>query len=350
MVAFSELTLSAQTAYAQLFEATLATTLERDVRGLRGSFARKRVKGREYWYFQFTGLTGKLHQVYVGPASEAVQAIITAHRAGAPGTTLEPLARSAEALGVAPVHRRHYRVLRRLDEYGFFRAGGVLVGTHAFLGHGNMLGVRWGAPPRTEDLDFAHAGRNLSIALPANVEVDTHAAIDSLAMGLLPVRTLSGLPGPSYVNPSEPEFRLDFLTPLHPGHDTPYEHASLHVTLQPLKFLEYLLVDVTQAVMFCASGAVVTNVPNPARYALHKLLVQGERPQRLRTKEAKDLHQAAALLAYLRQAQPLDVEEAWSDLIARGPGWRNRATKGVDALDRVAPELSASSWLRIDAA
>jgi hypothetical protein len=34
--------------------------------------------------------------------------------------------------------------LRRLADYGFFRAGGVLIGTHASLAYGNMLEVRRG--------------------------------------------------------------------------------------------------------------------------------------------------------------------------------------------------------------
>jgi hypothetical protein len=345
MPRFSEFSLTAQTAYAQLFEAASALGLERDVSHLRGSFSRKTVKGRRYWYFQFRGITGKGHQLYVGPDSEATRALIERHKEGPPDVALQPLAGSAEALGLEPIHPRHLRVLRRLDEHGFFRAGGVLVGTHAFLAHGSMLGVRWGAPPRTEDLDLAHAGRNISIALPANVEVDTHAAIESLAMGLVPTTTLSGGAGPSYINPAEPAFRIDFLTTLHRGREEPYEHPALHATLQPLKFLEYLLVDTTQAVLFCARGCVVANIPSPARYALHKLLVQGERTSALKTKSAKDLHQAACLLELLRGEDSAGVEVAWSDLLQRGPGWRKRAKEGLDAIERVAPELGLRDWL-----
>src|SRR3546814_4662991 len=74
-------------------------------------------------------------------------------------------------------------IVQRLSDYGFFRAGGVLVGTHAFLSFGNMLGVRWAEALRTQDVDFAHAGKALTIALPADIEIDTHAAIESLQMG-----------------------------------------------------------------------------------------------------------------------------------------------------------------------
>lgn len=81
----------------------------------------------------------------------------------------------------------------------------------------------------------------------------------------------------SYLIPQGPSFRLDFLTTLHRGGETPYEHPQLHVTLQPIKFMEFSLVDVQQAILFNADGTVVVNIPHPARFALHKLIVFGER-------------------------------------------------------------------------
>ena len=60
-------------------------------------------------------------------------------------------------------------MIKRLADYGFFRAGGLLIGTHPFIGIGNVLGVRWADSQRTQDVDFAHAGRNVSIALPADL-------------------------------------------------------------------------------------------------------------------------------------------------------------------------------------
>src|SRR3546814_4188196 len=70
---------------------------------------------------------------------------------------------SSDLLGNTPVLGRHFRIVQRLSDYGFFRAGGVLVGTHAFLSFGNMLGVRWAEALRTQDVDFAHAGKALPI-------------------------------------------------------------------------------------------------------------------------------------------------------------------------------------------
>src|SRR3546814_14487211 len=81
--------------------------------------------------------------LYVGAEKPRVLALIKTHASGGARPALELLARAAEALGNTPVLGRHFRIVQRLSDYGFFRAGGVLVGTHAFLSFGNMLGVRW---------------------------------------------------------------------------------------------------------------------------------------------------------------------------------------------------------------
>jgi hypothetical protein len=347
MPAYEPLSLSAQTAYSQLLDAAQAAEISRSIASLPGSFASKKVKGHTYWYFQYTEISGKLRQLYVGPDSERVRGLIAQRESLAAHSALEPLARSAIALGCEPLLPAHNKVIRRLSDYGFFRAGGVLVGTHAFLAFGNMLGLRWGDTSRTQDVDFAHAGKQMAIALPSDVDMDTHGAVESLQMGFLPIINSSGKVGGTYLNSRDPDFQLDFLTPLHRGGDVPYEHPRLKVVLQPLKFMEFSLEDVQQAVLFCADGAVVVNVPHPARYALHKLIVFGERPVARALKANKDLRQAAALLAYFRNGSDWDLQAAWSDLIGRGPGWVSRVQRGRDALAKLAPELDVQSWLKL---
>lgn len=346
MALFKELTLSAQTAYAQLFDAASAAEMSRSVANLAGSFAKKKVKGRVYWYYQYTDLGGSPRQLYVGPDSSEVRKLVES-RAGAPGATaLRTFARAAIALGCEPLLPRHFRVIRRLLDHGFFKAGGVLVGTHAFLAYGNLLGVTWADGSRTQDIDFAHAGKSLSVALPTNIEIDTHGAIESLAMGFVPVSGPSGKGGATYLNPKEPDFRLDFLTPFHRGGDTPIEHPKLRVVLQPIRFIEFSLEDIVQAALFSAEGAAVVSVPHPARYALHKLLIYGERSGSFTQKAKKDLTQAAALLAWFKNYRPWEVEEAWQDMSDRGKGWRSRVERGISALDRIKPELALKDWLR----
>lgn len=342
---FTELSLTAQTAYAQLLDASVSAWGLRGVSDLPGSFASKTVKGRVYWYFQYTEPAGRLRQVYVGPDGEALHALMARQREAHAGQGLGAFARSAVALGCSELLPRHLRVVLRLAEYGFFSAGGVLVGTHAFIAYANMLGVRWGDASRTQDLDFAHAGKNLAIALPGNFRMNTDAAIQSLGMGLLPIAGLSGKAGATYLNPREPEFRLDFLTPLHRGGDAPYPHAPLGVTLQPLKFMEFSLEHVQQAVLLSGDQTVLVNVPHPARYALHKLIVYGERSGSYAAKANKDLAQAGMLLARLGELRRWEVDEAWADLVSRGKGWTERAIRGRDALERQQPRLGVKAWL-----
>lgn len=345
MTHYGELSLSAQTAYAQLLDAALAAEHLRSVADLPGSFASKTVRGQTYWYFQYTEPAGRLRQVYVGPDNEAVHALMAGKAQPSTLKALGPLAKSAAALGCVEILPRHLRVIQRLGEYGFFRAGGVLIGTHAFLAYGNMLGVRWADASRTQDVDLAHAGRRLSIALPSKFTLDTDAAIRSLGMGLLPVSGLATKSGATYLSPKEPDFRLDFLTPIPRGGDEPFEHPQLGVMLQPLKFLEFVLERVEQCVLFAGDRAMVATVPHPARYAVHKLLVYGERSGSFAAKSSKDLTQAAGLLMRLGETRPWEVEDAWKDLVGRGKGWSEPVRRGRQALVRAIPDIDIAALL-----
>lgn len=335
------LSASAQSAYAELLEVTRQEELARSVGSLSGSFNRKVVKGVTYWYYQFTDSAGgSTRQIFVGRDSESLKALV--ERARARDTShLNALAKAAITLGCAATTPAHFRIVRRLNEIGFFRAGGVLIGAHAFLAYGNALGVAWGDLARTQDIDFAHAGRNISLGLPTNLYINTRDAITSLEAGFLPV------PGfhptdrtASFVSKVDKQLRVDFLTPLVGGKEEVYEHPELGMNLQPLRFLEFILEDVHQAVVLSPVGAVMVNVPDPGRFALHKLLVFVERRARNPEKARKDLRQAAALIEALSEFRPDDLKGLWRDLLERGAGWRQRARRAVAALEELFPDLS----------
>lgn len=335
MSLYKELTLATQTAFAGLDVAARQADLLRSIADVPGGFAKKTVNGRDYWYYQIRTPDGRLQQSYVGPDDEATRYVI--HRHADPATKqakqhLLRLTRAAIELGGAEIPFKHAKVIGRLADSGLFSAGGILVGTHAFLAYQNLFGVAWTSGAATLDLDFAHAGRNVSLALPENLTIDSTAAIDSLQMGFIPNNNKT-----SFKKSDEPDFDLDFLTSRGRTQDAPIHIARLGLTLQPLRFMELSLEDPMRCTLLARSGPIVVNIPRPQRYALHKLLVYGERPLEQRTKANKDLMQAAALIDYLLANDPVELGQLWLDVNDRGPGWRRRLDQGYKAMVATRP-------------
>ncbi len=327
---YQEMPLSAQTAFAGLDDAARQADLHRSIADLPGGFAKKTVAKRNYWYFQVKSATGKLQQFYVGPDDESTRSLIQRHAdpvAKSARQQLIRLTRAAIELGCIEIPVKHARVITRLSESGLFSAGGVLAGTHVFLAYQNIFGVRWTQGAATLDPDFAHAGRNVSLALPEFLTFDAPAAIESLQMGFVPNSS-----GTSFKKADEPNFDLDFLTSRGRSGDQPIFLPRFNMHMQPLKFMELSLEDPMRATLISRNGPVVVNIPRPERYALHKLLVAGERPQAQRTKANKDMAQSAALLDYLLEHDQEAVAHMWNDVRNRGPGWQSRLDQGFTSM------------------
>ncbi len=112
-----------------------------------------------------------------------------------------------------------------------------------------------------------------------------------------------------------------------------------------LRYLDFLLYQEVNAVALHGAGVPI-NVPDPTRFALHKLIVAQLRHQgvaRSAAKSRKDLQQAQALIAVLARQRPDDLKDLWRELCDRGPSWRANAQASVAALEGwVAEALGAS--------
>lgn len=338
---YENLSLGAQTAYAELQD-QLRTQNIGELSALPGSFQRLIKRGNPYIYYNFRDMDGSQRMAYVGPEDERVKQLIEkakASKSESGAEIIQAQTNSAIALGCMGTLTKHFRVVNRLGQYGFFRAGGILIGTHAFLAMGNMLGVKWTSSNKTMDVDFAHAGKNVSVALGANLKLSVHDALTSLEMGLLPIAEFSGKTGAQYRNPKDPELRLDFVTSETRDGKT-VVLPDLGLALECLKFMEYSLIETTQAVLLSKSGACIVNIPAPQRYAIHKLIVYGERPISERAKANKDLGQSASIIKVLLDMGHASlVKAAWDDAVSRGPGWEKRANQGRRALLKMYPDL-----------
>jgi hypothetical protein len=108
--------------------------------------------------------------------------------------------------------------------------------------------------------------------------------------------------------------------------------------------MEFSLERTTQGCLFANAGACTVNLPAPERYAVHKLIVHGERPAAERPKARKDLLQSASLAEYfLGQGEADRFNKAWNDALLRGSGWKKRAQAGRKALLAIAPDLEQQS-------
>lgn len=174
------------------------------------------------------------------------------------------------------------------------------------------------------------------MALPSDRRKDTRSAIESLNMGFVP-----NTAGTTYAKSDQRDFELDFVTSKGRS-DKPVHVDASNVTLQPLRLMEHGMEHAIPSVLLTRRGPIVVNLPDPARYAVHKLGISGERPERMRIKARKDLMQAACLVDYLQRHDVGALADAWADAAGRGPGWRKRLRSGYEQLAVTHPDLDLS--------
>lgn len=117
-------------------------------------------------------------------------------------------------------------------------------------------------------------------------------------------------------------YLVDLLTPTRTRDETnPVTLARLSAGAAPLQHRAWLIDGSVQTVALWGAGVLV-NVPQPARFAVHKLILAQRRDAANRLKCAKDLAQAKALLEVLREHDPFSLEDALTDARAQGEkGW-----------------------------
>ena len=79
----------------------------------------------------------------------------------------------------------------------------------------------------------------------------------------------------------------------------------------------------------------MVRVPQPARYAVHKLIVAKERSKTFALKAHKDLEQSFHLQKVFEKLDPESLSEAFKEARERGPGWRKRVDAGLEAMRRL---------------
>lgn len=279
-----------------------------------GSLMERNISGCTYLVHQFQGVDGKRRQVSVGaiddPRTNAAQAVLYDQIEVAKKIISQ--IRTLAKLGYQVADPKTYSVAATLHNAGLFRHGLALVGSHAYGVLLNTLGVI-AVPYMSNDVDVAR-GATRKLAAP------TLSFTDLLAQTQLKFVSVPRVPP---FNPSDPStsfkelgksgFRVDLLVPSRTQHIRIIPVPELNAHAIALPYLSYLLEGSFMSTLISRHGAVPVRVPDPARFALHKLLVAALRVNE-RDKIRKDIHQAAVLLLMLAEHQPGDIEDALAAL------------------------------------
>jgi len=300
----------------------------------------KRVKANDYVYAQGRAADGMTRQVYIAPYDDAGRALVERFRkvradAASEKSAIVMTAKALRAAGMLSLDTVEWRVVNALAEDGVFRVGGVLVGTIAYRCIVNLLGVKLlSASAVTADVDIA--GKTVPVAVIPEV-VCPQTALERLEMGFSPMMEADPTLYGSRFKAREGEFKVEFLTPLtgrNPATGQLTEIRQLGVPAIPLRFLDYLIEEPLPAVAL-GRRPVLVRVPQPARYAVHKLIVARERAKPFALKAQKDLEQSFGLQKVLGKLDPESLADAFKDARKKGPGWRKRVDAGQEAMRRM---------------
>jgi len=330
------LTLPVATLYAELHDLSVYDwSSARE----KGSFSVKTINGQRYWYHQRWLGKRRLQKLLGRETPQLLAQIETAKKTAAlhrqESSRRRELCRALKAGLRMNIEALSGKVIAELAEKGFFQAGAMLIGTHAYVAYAAVLGRKLSqANVRTGDLDFA------VVDIAADRSMSFPEIIKSVDDAFFQVPAPPGSTLSTALKYRGGEARVELLTP-HRGIDddwAPVPIASLAFGAQQIPFLDYLLEDAIEATYLYADGVRV-RVPDPARFALHKLIVGANRSRGEAAKSRKDFAQSDELIGILAADQPRGLRLAADALIGRKGDYLALARQGANQLGDEAKQL-----------
>jgi hypothetical protein len=307
-----------------------------------GRFTPANIKGRKYWYFDVPNGHGGTTRRYVGPADDPdIAQRVADHKRDK--DDLRARRRMVNSLtregGMVAPDAMSGDIVEALADGGLFRVRGVLIGTVAFQCYSGLLGVRLPmAAILTGDADIAQdydaISHEVEDSLPPILEL-----LQGVDPSFRPVPHRSGSAASSAFQNAD-GYRVEFLTSSR-GSDDYIDQPSKMPALggasaDPLRFLEFLIREPVRTTLLHRSGVPVV-IPDPSRYAVHKLIVasrrhtDGQGP----AKREKDVRQAALLFEALQQTRrSADLALVYNEAWERGPAWQQGIRTGAGMLSR----------------
>lgn len=331
-----QLNLPIRTLFSEFLEAAFhRQKIEFDLQN-HGTYTRKTVKGKKYWYLQHYK-RGQAVQKYFGPSTPENDKTVLAKRADQKQQRklLQQLLRSEMKMavmlkraGIPSLDSATASLITAMSG-PFLTRGAVLIGSHAFSAYCGILGTPFESVLlKTQDIDVAF---NKSI----EVTGDPVNLLDVLKKTDPNVREVPGLShkySPSTLIASS-GVRIDIMAPLVGKPRVGIRVKGLAgVTAEPLRFLDFLIAEPIKAVLIGPKGGIPVHVPDPVHFALHKLIISRYRPTTETAKRAKDLAQAGQLLEACALEKTADLKVAYRDILKRGPKWKKLLQDAITSL------------------
>lgn len=321
----SALTLTEQTLFAELAQQVATAPPAGTV------YTRER-DGTEYYYAKIPVGVDRV-DTFIGKVGDAeAEAKVTELKRGM------ELAKERRRLisllrrsGLATPQRTLGNTLDAIAHAGLFRHGAVLVGTGAYMMSEPLVGHKLPEPTlMTGDMDLATANLALKAEPPERLETIIQRG-DPTFTAVLQTR----LREPASRFRTADGFLLDLITPTRRRTDSnPMPLNDLGAGAAPLQYMDWLIADPMPTVVLWSSGIPI-NVPQPARYAIHKLILAQKREAGSRLKRQKDLAQADALITALEAQDPYSLYDALVDAAAQGRhGWHDPIVRSLSEIDR----------------
>lgn len=317
-----------------------------------GSILKQMRGGRSYWYYRgyekaLDGGVGASTLKYVGPADdpEITRRVTRFGAIKSDYKVRRDLAARLRRAGLPAPSAIEGKVGQALAEAGVFRLRATLVGSIAYQTYAGLLGVKFpDAHYRTGDLDLAQ-DYGVSVALD-----DQTTSLGDILQRVDP----SFAPTEHWQTPNvvagyrnATGFKVEFLTTSRGRAEYQDRLANMPalggVGAQPLPFLDFLIREPVRSVLLYDAGVAVST-PDPARFAVHKLIVSVRRNNP--AKVGKDLSQAATIIEALAQnGREMDLGVVWSEAFGRGPSWRQALAQGALRLSELALEALKNAAL-----
>lgn len=278
--------------YSYLFEEALANESITICPGMQGSFTKETRRNCVYWYWVGRN-NGKVTRIYIGPDNKETKDLVVSleNRKDMAKQAIASMKRTAAAYrgaGGQVIEPPNFNIMVKLSN--LFRKGIFVIGSHGFLSICNALGISSSFTGDDQKI--------ISLAIP-----DERKAVSDIS--------------PEFDKhffkrvgkPLSSKAKVHFFTADKESKQSVF-FDDLGIAAEPIHFVDYLLGGETFKGLVIGSYAIPVHLPNPARFAIHKLIISQCADRSFNGGSEKDIAQAAVLLDYLIQEHAEQVVDA----------------------------------------